>query len=149
MQRFDTIRVEPDGAVGIIIDAVDSDTSLTAIPTRDLFNKVFGLAGYAASPSSGGLLTRQIISTVGGLQGGRAFKIPGVRRLLKTFGPTAHFTKRTAPVVLTLQQLKTNLSSLNDAIHSISLDNSPIGGGAPCEIDFVWMIVRETVAGPR
>jgi hypothetical protein len=254
MHTYDSIRVEPDGAVGIIIDAADSDTSLTAMPTGDLFDKVFRLAGYTAAPSSGGLLTRQIISMLGGLQGGRAFKIPGVRRLLKTFGPTAHFTRRTAlqligsrdpdnpgarfsdhedlfieqrpihekltpaavfaylvgqgvfrigrsltcshcglsswtsieeltrevrcdlcgrlhdatrqlvtgewdyrrsgilgveknvqgavPVVLTLQQLDANISSLNDAIHSVSLDLMPIAGGAPCEIDFVWIIVR-------
>lgn len=46
------------------------------------------------------------------------------------------------PVVLTLQQLDANISSLNDAIHSVSLDLTPIAGGAPCESDFVWMIVR-------
>ena len=96
MHTYDTIRVEWDGAVGIVIDAADSDASLTAIPTRELFNRVFSLAGYTAAPSSGGLLTRQIISMLGGLQGGRAFKIPGVRRLLRTHGPTAHFTKRKA-----------------------------------------------------
>jgi len=255
MHTYDSIRVEPDGGVGIIIDAADSDTSLTAIPCGDLFNRVFGLGGFAAAPSSGGLLTRQVISMLGGLQGGRAFKIPGVRRLVKTFGPTAHFTKRTAlqliggrdpdnpgarfsdheqlfieqrpihenltaaavfaylvekglfrigrnltcshcglqswtsiegltrevrcelcgrvhdatrqlvtgewdyrrsgllgveknaqgaiPVVLTLQQLDANISSLHEAVHSIPLDLTPTSGpSAPCEVDFVWMITR-------
>jgi hypothetical protein len=254
MHLHDTIRVEPDGAVGIIIDAADTDTGLTAIPTGELFNRVFQLGGHVATPSSGGLLTRQVISVLGGLQGARPFKIPGVRRLLKTFGPTAHFTRRTAlqligsrdpespaarfadherlfieprphhealtpaavfaylvakgvfrmgrsltcahcgltswtsvevltrevrcdlcgrmydvtrqlvaeewdyrrsgllgveknvqgavPVVLTLQQLDTNISSLRDSIHSISVDLTPTGGGAPCEIDFAWMINR-------
>jgi hypothetical protein len=255
MHRYDSIRIEPDGRVGIIVDAADSDTSLTAIPSGDLFTKVFGLAGFSATPSSGGLLTRQVVTMVGGLQGGRAFKIPGVRRLLKTFGPTAHFTKRTAlqliggrdpdnadarfsdhedlfieqrpihekltaaavfsylvekglfrigrnltcshcrlqswtsiegltrevrcdlcgraydatrqlvtgewdyrrsgllgveknaqgaiPVVLTLQQLDANISSLDEAVHSMSLDLTPTSGSsAPCEVDFVWMITR-------
>ena len=81
MHNYDAIRVEWDGTVGIVIDAADSDASLTAIPTHELFNRVFSLAGYAAAPSSRGLLTRQIMSMLGGLQGGRAFKIPGVRRL--------------------------------------------------------------------
>jgi hypothetical protein len=255
MHMYDTIRVEPDGQVGIVIDAADSDASLMAIPTADLFSKVFGLAGYAAAPSAGGLLARQIISMMGGLQGGRAFKIPGVRRLLKTYGPTEHFKKRTGlqiigsrdpdnpavrfndhedlfieqrprqekltpaavfsylvaqgvfrlgrcltcrhcglpswtpiealsrevrcdlcgrsyeasrqlvaeewdyrrsgilgveknvqgaiPVVLTLQQLDANiLSSLNNAIYSISLNLTPTRPASPCEIDFVWMIPR-------
>jgi hypothetical protein len=69
MHRYDSIRIEPDGRVGIIVDAADSDTSLTAIPSGDLFSKVFGLAGFSATPSSGGLLTRQVVTMVGGLQG--------------------------------------------------------------------------------
>ena len=96
MHSYDTIRVEPHGGIGIIIDAADTDTSLTALPVSDVFDKVFGLADYNSSPSSAGLLTRQIISVLGGLQGGRAFKIPGVRRLLKQYGPTDHFTKGAA-----------------------------------------------------
>ena len=254
MRTYDTIRVESDGAVGIVIDAADSDASLTAIPTRELFNRVFGLAGYAAAPSSSGLLTRQIMSMMGGLQGGRAFKIAGVRRLLRAHGPAAHFSRSKAlqligskdpdnpaarfsdhkrlfieqrpiaedltpaavfaylvekgvfrigrslicahcglrswtpveglnrevhcelcgrshdvtrqlvandwdyrrsgilgveknlrgaiPVLLTLQQLDANMSNLNHAVHSISLDLTPTAPGAPCEIDFVWMIPR-------
>ena len=77
MHTYDSIRIEPDGGVGIIIDAADSDTSLTAIPCGDLFNRVFGPRGFAAAPSSSGLLTRQVISMLDGLQGGRAFKIRG------------------------------------------------------------------------
>ena len=254
MQTHDSIRVEPAGDIGIIIDAADTDTSLTALSVNQLFDKVFGLAGYTASPSSAGLLTRQIISVLGGLQGGRAFKIPGVRRLLKKYGPTDHFTKKTAlqliggpdpnnpaakfsdhrrlfieqrpiredltadavfaylvekgifrigrsltcahcglpswtsvdalrrdvrcelcgrahdparqlvrggwdyrrsgllgvekniqgavPVVLTLQQLDTNFSSLEDRVYSISLDLKPKTENGKCEIDFAWMTLR-------
>jgi hypothetical protein len=46
--------------------------------------------------SSGGLITRQLIARLGGLQSARVFKIPGVRRLLRTHGPTATFTKKSA-----------------------------------------------------
>jgi hypothetical protein len=42
--------------------------------------------------SASGLITRQIISQLGGLRGASVFKIPGVRRLLKTFGPKDAFT---------------------------------------------------------
>ena len=253
MHTHDSIRAEPTGDIGIIINAADTDRSLTALSVNQLFDKVFGLAGYTASPSSAGLLTRQIISVLGGLQGGRAFKIPGVRRLLKTYSPTDHFTKKAAlqliggpdtdnpaanfsdhkrlfieqrpirenltvdavfaylvekgifrigrsltcahcglaswtsvdalrrdvrcelcghvydparqlvrgewdyrrsgllgvqkniqgavPVVLTLQQLDANLSSLEDRVYSISLDLKPNTENGKCEIDFAWMIL--------
>jgi hypothetical protein len=58
--------------------------------------KLFDPAGLTAAPSSGGLIARQLISRVGGVQGGRVFKIPGVRRLLKTHGPAAAVTMRAA-----------------------------------------------------
>jgi hypothetical protein len=255
MSTYDRVRTEPGDSIGVIIDAADTDVSLGAVPVGELFDRVFGLAGYGAKPSSGGLLTRQIIAMLDGLQGGRAFKIPGVRRLLRTFGPNAHFTKKTAlqliggkdpdnptarftdhedlfveqrpirekltpdavfaylvtkgvfrlgrhltcshcnlgswtpieqltqqvrcdlcgntydasrqlmaaewdyrrsgllgaeknaqgaiPVILTLQQLDTNLSGLRDTIHSISLDLTRVTETAPAfEVDFVWMIPR-------
>ena len=37
-----------------------------------------------------------VIAQLGGVDGARAFKIPEVRRLLKTHGPTAAFTKKSA-----------------------------------------------------
>jgi hypothetical protein len=46
-------------------------------------------------------------------------------------------------VVLTLQQLDANISSLDEAVHSMSLDLTPTSGSsAPCEVDLVWMITR-------
>jgi hypothetical protein len=46
--------------------------------------------------SDGGLIARQLIAQLGGVDRARAFKIPGVRRLLKTYSPTAPFTKKSA-----------------------------------------------------
>jgi hypothetical protein len=93
--QYDRLRIEP-GRIGIVIDAADHDARLSALPTGDLMEKLFDSAGLTAVPSSGGLIARQLISRVGGVQGGRVFKIPGVRRLLKTHGPAAAFTMRTA-----------------------------------------------------
>ena len=91
----DRLRIEPD-RIGIVIDAADHDAHLLALPTSDLMEKLFDTAGLTAVPSGGGLIARQLISRVGGVQGGRVFKIPGVRRLLKTHGPAAAFTMRAA-----------------------------------------------------
>lgn len=92
---YNRLRCEREG-FGLIIDASASDISISPLATIDLFKKVFEFAGFTASVSSGGLIAKQLISQMGGLQGGRVFKIPGVRRLIKTYGPSASFTKRSA-----------------------------------------------------
>lgn len=89
--QYNKLRVESE-RIGIVIDAADADAWLYALPVADLFERIFGMAGYATKLSNGGLITRQLISRLGGLQGARVFKIPGVRRLLRTHGPTASFT---------------------------------------------------------
>ena len=93
--EYNKLRIEP-GRVGLIIDAADHDSFLYALPVAEMTERLFGMMGYEAKLSSGGLIVRQLIARLGGLQGARVFKIPGVRRLLRTHGPTAPFTKRGA-----------------------------------------------------
>ncbi|HEY9100216.1 MAG TPA: hypothetical protein VIN38_15215 [Thiobacillus sp.] len=93
--QYDRLRIESE-RIGIVIDAADADAWLYALPVADLFERIVGMADYTAKLSNGGLITRQLISRLGGLQGARVFKIPGVRRLLRTHGPAASFTKKGA-----------------------------------------------------
>jgi hypothetical protein len=93
--RHETIRVEPE-RVGVVIDAHDNDSYLYALPVASFVEKLFETIGMRAKLSAGGLITRQLIARLGGVNGARVFKIPGVRRLLKTFGPTHAFTKAAA-----------------------------------------------------
>ena len=93
--HYGRLRVESE-RVALVIHASDTDSFLYALPTAEVFKQVFALAGFTATVSSGGLITRQLISQLGGLQGARVFKIAGARRLLKTYGPTSSFTKRSA-----------------------------------------------------
>lgn len=92
---YDRLRIEP-GRVGFIIEATDHDTFLYAMPVADLMGRIFKTAGYSAKMSDAGLITRQLIAHLGGVNGARVFKIPGVRKLLKTHGPSDTFTKRSA-----------------------------------------------------
>jgi hypothetical protein len=92
---YNRLRLEP-GRLGIVIDAADEHGSVSAMLVRELFEEIFKHAGYKARPSSSGLLTRQLIAQLGDLQGARVFKIPGVRRLLKQYGPTQAFPLNTA-----------------------------------------------------
>lgn len=100
--QYDKLRIESE-RIGIIIDAADTDTWLHALPVAGLVERIFGMAGYSTKLSNGGLITRQLILRLGGLQGARIFKIPGVRRLLKTHGPTTAITKSQA-----LQLIRSN-----------------------------------------
>lgn len=93
--HYNRLRVESE-RVGLIVDAVDSDSFVFALPTAELFKRVFALAGFAASVSAGGLIARQLLAQLGGVQGGRVFKIPGARRLLKTHGPLSSFSEKAA-----------------------------------------------------
>jgi hypothetical protein len=93
--QYDKLRIESE-RVGIVINATETDVSVSALPVADLFKQVFGLAGYSSKVSSSGLITRQLITQLGGLRGAVVFKIPGVRRLLRTHGPTDAFTKNAA-----------------------------------------------------
>ena len=93
--HYNLLRIELE-RIGLVIRASASDSFVYALPTAELFKQVFALAGFNASVSSGGLIARQLISQLGGVQGGRVFKLPGARRLLKTHGPTSSFKKSAA-----------------------------------------------------
>ena len=93
--EYDRLRIEPE-RIGIVIDAADHDAFLSGLPIGALVEQLFESIGMTAKLSGGGLITRQLISRVGGIHGARVFKIPGVRRLLKTYGPNAVFTRNAA-----------------------------------------------------
>jgi hypothetical protein len=93
--HYSELRSEPE-RLGIIIDAADHDLRLNALPVSELIEESFRLVGLKSKPSSGGLITRQLIARLGGVDGARVFKIPGVRKLLKTYGPNAAFTRNAA-----------------------------------------------------
>jgi hypothetical protein len=93
--EYNKVRSEPE-RIGVVIDATETSSFIYALPISDLFNRVLVLAGFSSKLSSGGLIARQLIAQLGGLNGARVFKIAGVRRLLKSHGPTAVFTKKKA-----------------------------------------------------
>lgn len=77
------IKSEREG-IRVVIEAKDYSLSLAPIPHQSLVEEVFKLAGIRAEVSQPGVLAKQIIQKLGGLEGGRVFKITGVRRLLNS-----------------------------------------------------------------
>lgn len=92
---YSALHLEREG-VGVVIDVADHDIGLEALSTSALIEQIFDLGGFSAKPSSSGLITRQLITRMGGVDGARAFKIPGVRKLLRTYAPNQSFTRNGA-----------------------------------------------------
>lgn len=90
--HYDRLRVEPE-RVGLVIDAADHDSFLTAMPVADLMQRIFSMAGFDSTLSNSGRIVRQLLTQLGGLQGARVFKIPGARQLLKKYGPRDTFSR--------------------------------------------------------
>lgn len=93
--RYDGLRLERE-SIGVVIDAAEHDIGLDALSVPTLIEQIFDLGGFSAKLSSSGLITRQLIVRMDGPDGARAFKIPGVRKLLKTHGPNTSFTRKGA-----------------------------------------------------
>lgn len=97
--RYDKLRLEPE-RIGLIIDASDHDSFLSAMPTEKLMRRLFEIAGFESDISNSGRIVRQLLTQLEGPQGARVFKIPGVRKLLKRYGPRDSFSRKTARDVI-------------------------------------------------
>ena len=91
----DDVRVQPRGFG--IIDAISTSTvSFFALHTAKVISEFFRLFGIQAEPSEPGKIASRLIHQMGGLQGCRPFKFPGVRNLIEKYGPLQSFTRGTA-----------------------------------------------------
>jgi hypothetical protein len=104
--RRDQIRVEPS-RIAILIRPRDSDCTLVGFSTMAMMQEAFRLAGYHSQLSTAGKIARQLVSTLGGLQGARPFKIPGVRRLISSLGPNDCLSARDAVNLIAARDRKT------------------------------------------
>jgi hypothetical protein len=137
---YEKLRSESE-RIGIIIDACETDLSLRALPIPSLVDHVFGLAGFDVQLSSGGLIAKQLITQLGGVDGARAFKIPGVRRLLKTHGPTAAFTKKSA-VQLIASRDPENPAALFEDYEKLYGGHHPHGTKLDPHVVFAYLVEK-------
>jgi hypothetical protein len=70
-----------------------------------LIQEIFKAYGMKAEPSTAGLVGAQLIQQMEGLQGGRVFKITGVRELIEKYRPDQWFTRSAA--IQTIGQVDT------------------------------------------
>jgi hypothetical protein len=76
------IRIEKD-SIAKIIDVYDDFLSLYPLSYKKIFKKIFEHAQIKTNISQAGLITKRIIENMGSLEGGRVFKIKGVRELFR------------------------------------------------------------------
>lgn len=93
------IRIEREG-IAEIIEVHDNSSSFYPIPHYVLMENIFELAGIKSEISQPGLIAKRIIEKLEGVDGGRIFKINGVRKLLQTLKPTDSITRGEATKVI-------------------------------------------------
>jgi len=76
------IRIEKN-SISKIIDSHDDFLSLYPLSYKKIFKKIFEYAQIKTNISQAGLITKRIIENMGSLEGGRVFKIKGVRELFR------------------------------------------------------------------
>ena len=133
-------RIEPE-RLGVIIKATDHDAYLNALPVGKLFEQIFDQAGVRSSLSSGGLITRQLLARLGGADGARVFKIPGVRRLLRTYGPTASFTKKSAHQLIGQKDPHRTDAKFSDH-KNLYIEPRPNGGDLTPQMVFGYLVEK-------
>ncbi len=138
--QYDRLRVEPE-RIGLVINATENDISIDGILTSDLVVKFFESASFKSEISGGGLITRQLIAHLGGLQGARVFKISGVRRLLKTYGPRSSFSKRAALAIIGGKDPKNPTSDFSDH-KQLYIEAREIGTDLTPSIVFSYLVEK-------
>jgi len=91
----DDIRVQQDG-FGIIEAVSTSSVSFFTLHTSQVISEFFKFFGISAEPSIAGRIAKRVIQQMGGFQGCRPFKFPGVRELIEKYGPLQSFTRGAA-----------------------------------------------------
>jgi hypothetical protein len=138
--QHDRLRIEPE-RIGIVIDVADHDAFLSGLSVAALVEKLFDSVGMTAKLSGGGLITRQLISRVGGIQGARVFKIPGVRRLLKTYGPNAAFARNTALQLIGRKDAQNPAARFSDH-EDLYIEARPIGTKLTPAMVFEYLVEK-------
>jgi hypothetical protein len=136
---YSELRVEPE-RVGLIIDAADHDASLSGLPTTALVQRIFGLADFDSRPSGAGLIAQQLFSRLGEL-GARVFKIPGVRRLLRQYGPATSFTKGAALQIIGGKDPDNPQARFSDH-HNLHFEARPSGQDLTPDMAFAYMVEK-------
>jgi hypothetical protein len=89
----DEIRIQED-SIAQIIETYDDILSLYPLSYKKIFKKIFEYAQIKNNISQAGLITERIIEKLESLDGGRVFKIMGVRNLFREMKTNDYKTRK-------------------------------------------------------
>lgn len=116
------------GRIGVIVDVMTPDLTLSALDGSRLIEEIFALRETTATLSDAGRVGHRLIKQMGGLQGCRVFKIPGVRELIRSHGPLQSFTKSAAIQTIRGQDSATGIETFapHKQLHLCSREGSEL-----------------------
>lgn len=83
-------------SIGRVVWARENSVTLYPIPYDSLVREVFAYRGIKSQISQAGILLKQIVEQLGGLESAWVLKIRGVRKLIKAYMANDSFNKQTA-----------------------------------------------------
>ncbi len=89
------VRAQADG-LAVMTRVTTSSLTIRGVSRRELVSKIFELYGMKAEASEAGRIAARLIQQMGGVQGCRAFKIAGVRKLIEKYSPSQPFGRSDA-----------------------------------------------------
>jgi len=92
---YSMIRIKKE-EIGIISRVISDTLQISPILKRELLQAIFKVAGISSELSQAGLITERIIERIGHIDGGRIFRIKGVRDLIKGMKSDNSITRSTA-----------------------------------------------------
>jgi hypothetical protein len=133
-------RSETDG-LGAVSSVTTSDMTIFSLKKMELLETIFKAFGISARPSIAGRLATGLIRQMGGIQGCRVFKIPGVRQLIEQHGPLQSFTRSNAIQVIRQQDLETGRVGF-DEHEGLFIESRSGGKLTPSEV-FAFLLKKE------
>jgi hypothetical protein len=134
------VRSEVDG-LGVITEVTRKHLTLNALSTQNLIEKIFEVFGMKAETSRPGLIARQLIRQMGGIQGCRVFKIAGVRKLIEKYSPDKWFNRSDAIVTIGQNDPRTGRPNFLN-YESLFIDSQQKGKLKP-ENAFTYLVKKE------
>jgi hypothetical protein len=133
-------RSETDG-LGAISSVTTGDMTIFSLKKMELLETIFKTFGISARPSTAGRLATGLIRQMGGIQGCRVFKIPGVRQLIEHHGPLQSFTRSNAIQIIRQQDLETGKVGFDD-YENLFIESRSVGKLTPSDV-FTFLLKKE------
>lgn len=139
---YDNARSERDyigeHTLGIITNITSQRVNIHAIDVQKFWKELFSLVGLDYQRSEPGHRCANLIRQLGGLQGCRVLKIPGLRKLIHKYSQDQSFTQAAQQIILDRNE-ETRISSFTPH-ENLYIEYRPNGGKLKPQHVFTYMV---------